>query len=81
MAHAQTAVDASAALVGSKDFEDMSQSERDAAKKEARRRPVATLRVCADPGNMPFSNMKGEGFENRIYRNIIAIPKATGEIN
>jgi mxaJ protein len=24
------------------------------------------LRVCADPNNMPFSNMKREGFENRI---------------
>ena len=24
------------------------------------------LRVCADPGNMPFSNKAGEGFENRI---------------
>src|SRR4029079_4280145 len=24
------------------------------------------LRVCADPNNLPFSNAKGEGFENRI---------------
>lgn len=24
------------------------------------------LRVCADPSNMPFTNRKGEGFENRI---------------
>jgi quinoprotein dehydrogenase-associated probable ABC transporter substrate-binding protein len=24
------------------------------------------LRVCADPRNMPFSNEKGEGFENRL---------------
>ncbi len=24
------------------------------------------LRVCADPRNMPFSNEKGEGFENKI---------------
>ncbi len=24
------------------------------------------LRVCADPANLPFSNDKGEGFENRI---------------
>lgn len=24
------------------------------------------LRVCSDPANMPFSNQKGEGFENRI---------------
>jgi len=29
---------------------------------------VATdaLRVCADPSNLPFSNERGEGFENRI---------------
>jgi mxaJ protein len=25
-----------------------------------------TLRVCSDPNNLPFSNDKGEGFENRI---------------
>lgn len=25
-----------------------------------------TLRVCADPNNMPFSNEAGEGFENRL---------------
>ena len=24
------------------------------------------LRVCADPNNLPFSNQRGEGFENRI---------------
>lgn len=24
------------------------------------------LRVCADPNNLPFSNTRGEGFENRI---------------
>jgi len=27
---------------------------------------VATFRVCADPNNLPFSNERGEGFENRI---------------
>ena len=29
------------------------------------------LRVCSDPGNMPFSNDKGEGFENKVA-NIVA---------
>ena len=24
------------------------------------------LRVCQDPNNLPFSNTKGEGIENRI---------------
>lgn len=28
--------------------------------------PPASLRVCADPNNLPFSNRAGEGFENRI---------------
>lgn len=27
-----------------------------------------TLRVCADPNNLPFSNAKGEGFENALAR-------------
>src|SRR4051812_5808719 len=26
----------------------------------------SALRVCADPNNMPFSNERGEGFENKI---------------
>src|SRR3954451_17903045 len=25
-----------------------------------------TLRVCADPNNLPFSNRAGEGFENKL---------------
>lgn len=28
------------------------------------------LRVCADPNNMPFSNERGEGFENELARMI-----------
>src|SRR4051794_11325821 len=28
--------------------------------------PQEELRVCADPANLPFSNERGEGFENRI---------------
>ena len=27
---------------------------------------VPPLRVCADPNNLPFSNARGEGFENRL---------------
>jgi len=29
-------------------------------------RSQAAFRVCADPANLPFSNDKGEGFENKI---------------
>ena len=31
-----------------------------------RQATAKTLRVCADPNNLPFSNQRGEGFENRI---------------
>jgi quinoprotein dehydrogenase-associated probable ABC transporter substrate-binding protein len=34
-----------------------------------------SLTVCADPGNMPLSNQKGEGFENKIAQ---VIGKALG---
>ena len=49
-----------------------------------------SLRVCADPANMPFSSEKGEGFENRIAEIVAAelkvpieyiwFPQATGFI-
>ncbi len=29
-------------------------------------RPATPLRVCADPNNLPFSNQRREGFENRL---------------
>jgi mxaJ protein len=32
----------------------------------ARPAPSSVLRVCADPNNLPFSNARAEGFENRI---------------
>jgi quinoprotein dehydrogenase-associated probable ABC transporter substrate-binding protein len=48
------------------------------------------LRVCADPANMPFSNDRGEGFENRIAEIVASelkvpveytwFPQATGFI-
>jgi mxaJ protein len=28
--------------------------------------PVRELRVCSDPNNLPYSNRRGEGFENRL---------------
>jgi mxaJ protein len=31
---------------------------------------AATLRVCADPDNLPFSNQRAEGFENRIAQRL-----------
>ena len=48
----------------------------------------SALRVCSDPANMPFSNVKGEGFENKIAELLAAklgvevkytwFPQATG---
>jgi mxaJ protein len=37
-----------------------------AASAEAADRARDTLRVCADPNNLPFSNARGEGFENAL---------------
>jgi mxaJ protein len=33
---------------------------------EGHAKAVRELRVCSDPNNLPFSNRRGEGFENRI---------------
>jgi len=41
------------------------------------RGPARTLRVCADPNNLPFSNQAGEGFENRIAQLFAADRHAT----
>jgi mxaJ protein len=30
--------------------------------------PSSVLRVCADPNNLPYSNARGEGFENALAR-------------
>jgi len=37
-----------------------------AACTETQAAPARELKVCADPNNLPFSNEKGEGFENRL---------------
>jgi len=38
---------------------------------------LPSLTVCADPGNMPLSNQKGEGFENKIAQ-VIGTALGTG---
>ncbi|MGH8140118.1 MAG: quinoprotein dehydrogenase-associated putative ABC transporter substrate-binding protein [Steroidobacteraceae bacterium] len=38
---------------------------------------LKSLTVCADPGNMPLSNEKGEGFENKIAQ-VIGTALGTG---
>ncbi len=36
------------------------------------RSAAPALRVCADPDNLPFSNARGEGFENRLAERLAA---------
>ena len=54
----------------SKEFDDLTPSEkiaiRAAAKAAYKAKKIDQLVVCADPGNMPFSNVKQEGLENKI---------------
>jgi quinoprotein dehydrogenase-associated probable ABC transporter substrate-binding protein len=54
----------------SKDFEDLTPSEqiaiRAAAKAAYKAKKLGTLNVCADPGNMPLSDIKQEGFQNKL---------------
>jgi mxaJ protein len=40
-------------------------------------RPARELRVCADPNNLPFSNQRRQGFENRLAELIAAETGAT----
>lgn len=63
------------AAPNNKAFEEFTQIERDAARSAARKAHFSSFRVCGDPGNMPFSNIKGEGFENKIAE---VVAKALG---
>lgn len=49
-----------------KNWEDLTPAEHTAAKKAALERKLSEFVVCADPGNMPLSNIKGEGYQNKI---------------
>ena len=44
--------------------------------RQAVTRPPGVLRVCADPNNLPFSNARGEGFENKIAELLAADMRA-----
>jgi quinoprotein dehydrogenase-associated probable ABC transporter substrate-binding protein len=54
----------------SKEFDDLTPSEqiaiRAAAKAAYKAKKLEVLNVCADPGNMPLSNIKQEGFQNKM---------------
>ncbi len=44
----------------------LTSGDRAALKAAARKRQLNSLRLCGDPGNMPLSNDKLEGYENKI---------------
>lgn len=50
----------------SKPFDQLTAAELSGAKQEAKKLKLTRLVACADPGNMPLSDNKGEGFENKI---------------
>lgn len=53
-----------------KTYEELTPAEhiaiRAAAKAAYKRKKLNTLNVCADPGNMPLSNIQREGFQNKM---------------
>lgn len=58
-----------------KDFNQLDQAEKDAARQAALTAHFRELRVCADPGNMPLSDRKRRGYENKILE---VLAKAMG---
>ena len=54
----------------SKEFDELTPSEkiaiRAAAKAVYKAKKLSVLQICADPGNMPLSNIKQEGFQNKM---------------
>jgi quinoprotein dehydrogenase-associated probable ABC transporter substrate-binding protein len=59
----------------SKSFDELTSAEKTAAKNAAKQKKYDQIRVCADPGNMPLSNAKGEGYQNKI---MAVLAKAIG---
>ena len=51
-----------------KNFDELTQAEHTKAKRTAADADIRPLVACADPGNMPMSNMKEEGYDNRIMK-------------
>jgi quinoprotein dehydrogenase-associated probable ABC transporter substrate-binding protein len=51
-------------------YDQLTPAEIAAAKQAARHRKIDTLTVCADPGNMPLSDNKRAGFQNKIIETV-----------
>lgn len=50
----------------SRPYEELTPAQIAAAKQAAKKRKLDRLTVCADPGNMPLSDNKRQGFQNKI---------------
>ncbi|MFA5899803.1 MAG: quinoprotein dehydrogenase-associated putative ABC transporter substrate-binding protein [Hyphomicrobium sp.] len=70
---------AEAARDAEKVFDELTSAEKTAARRAGREmfesKSLDKLNVCADPGNMPLSNMQREGYQNKIAE---VIAKALG---
>ncbi|MGH6818077.1 MAG: quinoprotein dehydrogenase-associated putative ABC transporter substrate-binding protein [Methylovirgula sp.] len=53
-------------------LEPLNAGDRAALKAAARRWTPPQLRVCADPGDMPLTNIRGEGYDNKIVEILAA---------
>ena len=56
--------------ITNKEFDEMTAAEKTAARQAGKaafeNKTLGALKVCSDPGNMPLSSNKGEGFQNKI---------------
>lgn len=70
---------AEAARDSDRDYDELTAAEKTAAKRAGKemfeKKTLGKLNVCADPGNMPLSNMAREGYQNKIAE---VIAKAMG---
>ncbi len=66
---------ARAALAKLESQDVLTAADHTALKRAAQKLRVDMLRVCGDPGNMPLSNIRGEGYQNKI---IELVAKAMG---
>ncbi len=51
-----------------KTFDELTAAEHTKARQDARNKKLQILRVCADPGNMPLSSSKEDGYQNKIAK-------------
>jgi quinoprotein dehydrogenase-associated probable ABC transporter substrate-binding protein len=78
------AVAADPGFRANKEYDELTAAEKTAAKAAGKKafetKSLGPLRVCSDPGNMPLSSSKGEGFQNKIM-DVLAKSMGSGVIN